>query len=61
MVIWSESIEGEEIKEGDRFTRLVVSGVCLNQLVVEEDTRATVMIEEFSGVDKVRRNTEQSL
>lgn len=54
VVIWSEAIEGEEVEEGDGFMGLVVDGVSLNQLVVEEDTRATVMVEEFSGVDKIR-------
>lgn len=54
VVIWSEAIEGEEVEEGDGFMGLVVDGVSLNQLVVEEDTRATMMVEEFSGVDKIR-------
>lgn len=54
VVIWSEAIEGEEVEEGDGFMGLVVDGVSLNQLVVEEDTRATVLIEEFSGVSKIR-------
>lgn len=54
MVIWSEAIQGEEVEEGDGFMGLVVDGVSLNQLVVEEDTRATMMVEEFSGVDKIR-------
>lgn len=54
VVIWSEAIQGEEVEEGDGFMGLVVDGVSLNQLVVEEDTRATMMVEEFSGVDKIR-------
>ena len=60
VVIWSEAIEGEEVEEGDGFMGLVVDGVSLNQLVVEEDTRSLVMVEQFSGVDKIR-NTKQSL
>lgn len=54
VVIWSEAIEGEEVEEGDRFMGVVVDGVSLNQLVVEEDKTGLVMIEEFSGVDKIR-------
>lgn len=53
MVTWTETIEGEEIIEDDRFMGLVMNIVSLNELVVEESTRILMMIEEFSGINKV--------
>jgi hypothetical protein len=52
-VTWTETIEGEEIIEDDRFMGLVMNIVSLNELVVEESTRILMMIEEFSGINKV--------
>lgn len=53
-------MEGEEIVEDDRFMGMVLNRVSLNKLVVEEDTRVSMKIEELSGINNVW-NQKQSL